>query len=85
MKYDHRMMGNSLQVKKKRKRKQTIGPFMPPLDAPGAPLGGTPPSLRITDLGYVALPDKLLEGGAGGVHHCLEASDQSLYLCEGRG
>ena len=40
-----------------RKRKQTIGLFMPPpppprpaLDASGVPLGGTPPSLRITDV-----------------------------------
>ena len=48
MKYVHRMMGNSWQVIKKNKK--TINLFVPPLEAPGAPLGGHAPSLRITAL-----------------------------------
>ena len=43
MEYGHRMVGNSWQVEKK---KNTISLFVPPLEAPGAPLGGHAPQFK---------------------------------------
>ena len=84
MKYDHRMVGKSLQVKKEKENK-TIGLFMPPPLPPGCswhPLkGACPSSIRITGLDdpmgtgrhHLSMPkDPELE------RHILKASDFSI-------